>query len=107
MTARNTGWKPWMAIGIAMREDGMTQAELAEKLGWSEALVSRTVNGQRRIYWDEVLAIAEVQDRPISWYLAGFSDDDNRVNPGYENWDPDQGVIPFTDLVPANFAPAA
>lgn len=68
---RNTRWEPWMGIQIALRIDGMSQKELARRTGMSTADISRTVQGKRRLYVDQLLKIAEAQGRDLAWYLEG------------------------------------
>jgi len=72
MTRKATGrWEPWMGVAIALREDGMKQAELAARTSLSESDVSRIVNGKRDLYATELMEVAEVQGRDWSWYFEG------------------------------------
>ena len=65
-------WQPWKGVGLALREDGMTGLELAQKLGWEPSKVSRLINGKlKRIPIEELMAVAAAQNRNLSWYLHG------------------------------------
>ena len=80
MSTRTTAkWEPWMAVLIALTEDGMTQEELAQRLGWDPSKLSRIIAGvkhrggkRQELKGSEIMRIAEIQDRPYSWYLEGY-----------------------------------
>lgn len=58
-------------------EAGLTQTELAERLGIAQALVSRFETGERRIDVPELIAIAEALGKP-AWT---FLDPEQHPNP--------------------------
>lgn len=52
-------WKLWCAVRDARESAGMTQAELAGHLGWSQATVSKVEAGTRPLRVEELIACAE------------------------------------------------
>ena len=81
-------WKPWMGVALALTQDGMPGIELAEKLGWEPSKVSRLINGKlKRFDIEELMAVAEAQDRPLAWYVQGpkRADEANRAKGVYTN----------------------
>lgn len=61
-------------LKIAIAERGMTQGELAEKSGVTEASISRYVNGGRTPNLGKVKMLAECLNVSVS-YLLGDEDD--------------------------------
>ncbi|MNY44480.1 helix-turn-helix protein [compost metagenome] len=58
---------------LARIEAGLTQAELAERLGIAQALVSRIETGERRIDVPELMAIAEALGKPAWTFLDPYN----------------------------------
>lgn len=54
----------------ARLDSGLSQAEVAELLGVSQSLVSRSESGDRRIDIIELQAFAEVYRKPLSFFLT-------------------------------------
>lgn len=65
-------WQPWMGVQIALTEDGMTQKQLADLLGWDPSKISRILDGSRELRIGELEDIARVQGRDFDWYRRGF-----------------------------------
>ena len=53
---------------------GLTQADLAEKIGITEAALGSYERGDRQVGIDVLLDIAKVTNRPVTWFL-GIADD--------------------------------
>jgi transcriptional regulator with XRE-family HTH domain len=55
---------------------GITQAQLAERMGWSEKTVARTEQGDRRLYFDEVPALCRALGVPLDRLLLDVDAED-------------------------------
>ncbi len=63
-------------IKKARQEAGVSQEQLADELGLSgNNIISRWENGVGRISVDQLLKIAELTQRPISYFFGEASDD--------------------------------
>lgn len=62
-------WKPIYGIRFALIESGESQRQLAERLGWSEARLSKILSGDQRLLVDDLSEIARAQDKDYGWYL--------------------------------------
>jgi transcriptional regulator with XRE-family HTH domain len=51
-------------------ESGLSQEEVADKLGVSQSLVSRAESGDRRIDIIELQAFADIYRKPLSFFLV-------------------------------------
>lgn len=56
----------------ARKEQGLTQAEVANKLGKPQSFVSRSETGERRIDVIELKAFARLYYKKIDWFLEGI-----------------------------------
>ena len=54
----------------ARLDAGLTQAQVAEKLGVRQTLVSKVELGERRIDPVELRWFAELYGRPLDWFLT-------------------------------------
>ena len=54
----------------ARLDAGLTQAQVAEKLGVRQTLVSKVELGERRIDPIELRRFAELYGRPLDWFLT-------------------------------------
>lgn len=54
----------------ARREQGLTQVEVASKLGKPQSFVSRSETGERRIDIIELKAFARLYGKPIHYFLG-------------------------------------
>jgi len=68
---------PNRAVAAARKLRGQTQEELAELLTeatdehWSRVMVARLERGDKRLDVDALLAIANLHDLPVEFYLYG------------------------------------
>ena len=76
-------WYYGWSIRIALDEDGMTQKELAEKLGWQESKLSRVIKRRQELTVGELGRVAEAQGRGMEFYLNPPDYTAISVNPGY------------------------
>jgi transcriptional regulator with XRE-family HTH domain len=53
----------------ARKEAGLSQVEVAKKLGKSQSFVSKIESGERRIDIIELKIIAEIYNKPINYFL--------------------------------------
>ncbi|MBI4765329.1 MAG: helix-turn-helix transcriptional regulator [Deltaproteobacteria bacterium] len=53
----------------AREESGMSQEELAKRLGCSQASLSYYELGKRRIYFNELEKISKILNRPFTYFL--------------------------------------
>ena len=60
---------------------GLTQADLARKVGVSERNIVRWENNQHTPRFDHIAAIAEATGEDISFFLEGSDDDDEESEP--------------------------
>lgn len=56
----------------ARLEVGLTQAQLAERLGRSQRFVSYCETGERRVDAIEFLDFCRALDKPPSWFVSGW-----------------------------------
>jgi len=56
-------------LRTARLEVGLTQEEVAKKLGKNQSFVSRSETGERRIDVIELQAFAAIYQRPVSYFL--------------------------------------
>lgn len=68
--SNNIEWSPVAAIRWALIQDGMTQAALADKLGWSDARLSKILSGKQDLLVRDLEQISEAQGRDYGWYLG-------------------------------------
>lgn len=63
-------------IKKARKESGISQEQLADKLGLSgNNIISRWENGLGRISVDQLMKIAELTHRPVSYFFGETGDD--------------------------------
>lgn len=55
-------------IWVRRRATGMSQRQLAARLGWSVSLLSAFENGEREIYLSDLQPIAEQLGRSVAWF---------------------------------------
>jgi transcriptional regulator with XRE-family HTH domain len=55
-------------LRLARQEAGLTQYEVADRLGKPQSFVSKCETGERRVDFVELLAFAEVYDKPVSFF---------------------------------------
>ena len=60
-------------IKRARRETGMSQRDLAERLGYSNTTISRIEAGTRKIGIDDLYQLAQVLGKPFGFFLDGSS----------------------------------
>jgi transcriptional regulator with XRE-family HTH domain len=90
----------------------MSQEDLADRLTqitgdkWTRNMVASLENGRRSFDVDLLGPIAEATGVTVEFLAIGPAES-NFLNPGYDNWDPDQLVIPWDDYVSPSLAPAA
>ena len=60
-------------IQQAREEKGITQQELANMLGITQAALSNYELGKRRVYFHQIELIAKFLDKPISYFLEDES----------------------------------
>ncbi len=80
MVYRNIGIK----IQEARQELGLTQQELAARLGCTQAALSNYELGKRRVYLANLEQIADILGKPLSYFLESLtsSDEDDIKNWG-------------------------
>jgi transcriptional regulator with XRE-family HTH domain len=57
-------------IAEARSDCGMTQADLAASVGLERTALVRVEAGERKVSAAELVALAEVMDRPIDWFFT-------------------------------------
>lgn len=58
-------------IGSACKKSGLSQKELAEKLDWDQARLSRVISGNRKVSAGEIAEIATILDVSLDWLVTG------------------------------------
>lgn len=58
-------------LKIAMAEKGLTQAELARRMGVKQQLVSQLISGKNKARETTLKRIADALDMPLSYFLDG------------------------------------
>ncbi|HOJ13740.1 MAG TPA: helix-turn-helix transcriptional regulator [Deltaproteobacteria bacterium] len=58
-------------IQLAREEKGLTQAELAQELGMTQAGLSNYELGKRRLYLNQIERIARVLGKDIAFFIGG------------------------------------
>lgn len=53
----------------ARHEAGLTQAQVAARLGKPQSFVSKSEAGERRVDAVELAAFAALYDRPLDWFI--------------------------------------
>ncbi len=53
----------------ARRERGLTQAQVAQRLGKPQSYVSKCESGERRVDVVELAAFANIYRRPLNWFV--------------------------------------
>ncbi len=67
-------------IQLAREEKGMTQADLAERLGITQAALSNYELGKRRLYLNHIQMVARVLDKNVNFFISqedGFREEDS------------------------------
>ena len=62
---------------------GLTQTEVAQRLGKPQSFVSKYERGERRLDFVEFVVLAEILDLDISAFVADFIDKRNGVSHHY------------------------
>lgn len=57
-------------IEMLLKERGLTQAQFAQRTGFSQASVSLYIHGKRRPNIESLRSMAEVLDMPISYFIS-------------------------------------
>lgn len=57
-------------LKLARKEAGLTQVEVAERLGKRQAYVSKVERAERRIDPPELARFAEVYGKALDWFLS-------------------------------------
>jgi len=57
----------------AREEAGMSQEELAKKLGYTQASLSNYELGKRRLYLSDLKRISQILSKPITYFLERSS----------------------------------
>ena len=57
-------------IEMLLKERGLTQAQFAQRAGFSQASVSLYIHGKRRPNIESLRSMAEVFDMPISYFIS-------------------------------------
>ena len=60
-------------LRAARETAGLTQVEVARRLGRPQSYVSKSESGERRLDVVELLELAEVLGRPLTYFVAGTS----------------------------------
>jgi len=74
-----------MRIQQARQELGLTQEELAAKLGCTQAALSNYELGKRRLYLASLEQIANILGKPLSYFLESLASPDEDDS---QNWYP-------------------
>ncbi|MBM3141423.1 MAG: helix-turn-helix transcriptional regulator [Chloroflexi bacterium] len=72
-----------MRIQQARQELGLTQEELAAKLGCTQAALSNYELGKRRLYLASLEQIANILGKPLSYFLESLASPDEDDS---QNW---------------------
>jgi len=72
-----------MRIQQARQELGLTQEELAAKLGCTQAALSNYERGKRRLYLASLEQIANILGKPLSYFLESLASPDEDDS---QNW---------------------
>lgn len=67
--ANTIEWDPIIAIHNALWMSGESQRDLATKLGWDEARLSKILSRKQRLLVSDLTQIARAQNRQYDWYL--------------------------------------
>ena len=59
----------------AREEAGMSQEELAKKLGYTQASLSNYELGKRRLYLSDLKRLSQILSKPITYFLEDSDDD--------------------------------
>ena len=62
-------------LRAARLEAGLTQEEVAGRLGRSQTFVSRSETGERRVDVIELQAFAVIYHKPISYFLSDMTEE--------------------------------
>jgi transcriptional regulator with XRE-family HTH domain len=65
-------------IQQAREEDGITQEELAARLGCTQSALSNYELGKRRLYLNLLTQIAQVLNRPLEYFMDTSAEDTDR-----------------------------
>jgi transcriptional regulator with XRE-family HTH domain len=65
-------------IQQAREEDGITQEELAARLGCTQSALSNYELGKRRLYLNLLTQIAQVLNRPLEYFLDSSAGEDEK-----------------------------
>lgn len=57
-------------IAVLLSEKGLTQAQFAQRAGFSQASVSLYIHGKRRPNIESLRSMASVLDMPISYFVS-------------------------------------
>ncbi|MGB9803636.1 helix-turn-helix domain-containing protein [Desulfofundulus sp.] len=81
-------------IQMAREEAGLSQEQLAAKIGCSQSALSNYEQGKRRLYLAQLEKIAEVLHKPIDYFLQPVEEKDAGRNTAYTDVDTDiQAVL--------------
>ena len=72
-----------MRIQQARQELGITQQEMASRLGCTQAALSNYELGKRRLYFASLEQIAEILGKPMSYFLESLTSTDEEDS---KNW---------------------
>jgi len=70
MSAHSTAYRRFLArLRQARREAGLTQVQVARRLGKRQSFVSKCESGERRVDVVELAVLARLYAKPITWFL--------------------------------------
>jgi transcriptional regulator with XRE-family HTH domain len=68
-TPRNTNQNITRVVRVLMAFDGIGQQQLAARLDWDKATMSRTLNDLRKWTPDDIIQLSEVFERPVGYFF--------------------------------------
>jgi len=70
MSAHSTAYRRFLArLRHARAEAGLTQVEVARRLGKRQSFVSKCESGERRVDVVELNQLSKLYAKPVSWFL--------------------------------------
>ncbi|NOT08296.1 MAG: helix-turn-helix transcriptional regulator [Gemmatimonadales bacterium] len=57
----------------ARERTGLTQVQVAKRLGWPQSRISRMETGERRVDVVELQCFATLYRRPLSWFVRAHT----------------------------------
>lgn len=69
-------------LQLAREEAGLSQEQLASRIGCSQSTLSNYEKGKRRLYLAQLEKIAEELQRPIEYFMQPLAEDTGEPGPG-------------------------